>query len=159
MNKVNESVVSPEHRRSPGGSFQVLRRHLSDALGGNRDVGPWGGGHPFEVELATVPPGKKNYPHHSHAAQTEYYIILSGSGVFIDGHGHEHTIAAGDHLIVHPGEAHQIVNSGEHDLRYYVIADNHRSDVTSYPKTGKRLIKPEMRCIRVEEVDYYEGEE
>ena len=159
MDKTNESAVEPEYRKSPVGSFQVIRRQMSVALGGKRDIGAWGGGHPFDVELAIIPAGKKNYPYHSHAAQTEYYIIVSGSGVFVDEGGEEHAIRAGDHIIVHPGQTHQMINTSSKELRYYVIADNHRSDVATYPKTGKRHIKPEMRCIRVEDVDYYQGEE
>jgi len=68
-------------------------------------------------------------------------------------------VSEGDHVIVHPGEAHQVVNISDQDLRYYVIADNHRSDVSTYPKTGKRFIKPETRCVRVEDAEYYLGEE
>jgi uncharacterized cupin superfamily protein len=159
MNKVNESKVEVEHRKSPKGSFEIVRRHISVALGGKRDIGVWGGGHPFEVELAVIPKGKKGYPYHAHTAQTEYYIFISGSGIFIDGVGQEQAVTAGDHIIVHPGEAHQVVNTSDQDLSYYVIADNHRSEVATYPKTGKRFIKPEMRCVRVDEADYYLGEE
>jgi uncharacterized cupin superfamily protein len=159
MNRINESAVEPEHRKSPRGSFQVIRRHMSVALGGKRDIGSWGGGHPFDLELAVIPPGKKNYPYHAHAAQTEYYIFISGTGTFLDEAGHEHAVTGGDHVIVHPGQTHQIINSSTAELWYYVIADNHRSDVTTYPKTGKRLIKPEMRCLKGEDVDYYQGEE
>jgi uncharacterized cupin superfamily protein len=159
MKKTNESAVDSEHRKSPAGAFQVIRRHISVALGGKRDVGAWGGGHPVDVELAIIPAGKKNYPYHSHAAQTEYYIVISGSGVFVDEAGHEHAIVAGDHVIVHPGQAHQIKNNSDQELRYYVIADNPRADVTTYPKTGKRHFKPEMRCVVIEDVDYYLGEE
>jgi uncharacterized cupin superfamily protein len=159
MNKANESAVEPKHEKSPAGSFQMIRRHMSVALGGKRDVGAWGGGHPFDVELAIIPAGKKNYPYHSHAAQTEYYIIVSGTGVFVDETGREHAMVAGDHIVVHPGQAHQIKNTSDQELRYYVIADNHRADVATYPITGKRHIKPEMRCVTAEDVDYYLGEE
>jgi uncharacterized cupin superfamily protein len=159
MNKVNQSKVEVEHEKSPGGSFEIVRRHISVALGGKRDVGVWDRGHPFDVELAVIPKGKRAYPYHAHAAQTEYYIFVSGSGIFVDGVGQEHAVSVGDHVIVHPGEAHQVVNKSDQDLRYYVIADNHRSDVSTYPKTGKRFIKPETRCVRVEDAEYYLGEE
>ena len=52
MKKVNQSKVEVQHRKSPKGSFEIFRRHISVALGGTRDMGSWGGGHPFEVELA-----------------------------------------------------------------------------------------------------------
>jgi len=129
------------------------------ALGGIRDVGPWGGGYPFDVEIARIPPKKKGYPYHFHAAQTEYYVVLAGTGFVVDGTGTCTPIKPGDHFIFIPGEAHQIANDSMEDLVYLVIADNHRADVTTYPNTGKRMIKPEMLCIRPVETDYYENEE
>jgi len=159
MRIINQSEVPIEHRKSPKETFGVLRRHVSLSLGGVKDVGPWGGGHPFDVELATLPPGKRGYPYHSHAAQTEYYIVVRGTGQVMDGSGTSTRIKEGDHFIFLPGEAHQILNDTDAELTYLVIADHHRADVTTYPKTGKRMIKPEYRCGRLVEADYYENEE
>jgi uncharacterized cupin superfamily protein len=159
MHIVNQSSVAIEHRKSPKGIYEIIRKHISVALGTTRDVGAWGGGHPFEVELARIPPGKKSFPYHSHAAQTEYYAVLAGNGIVKDEAGKDTPIKAGDHFIFLPGEAHQIANDSSADLEYLVIADNHRADVTTYPNTGKRQIKPEMRCIRPVAADYFEGEE
>jgi uncharacterized cupin superfamily protein len=159
MRLINQSEVPVEKRKSPQGVYELNRQHISLALGGVKDQGPWGGGHPFDVERVVLLAGKKNFPYHAHAAQTEYYIVLSGRGQVIDEAGHAGPIKAGDHFIVHPGEAHQIINESDRDLEYLVIADHHRADVTSYPQTGKRMIKPENRCIRASEADYYEGEE
>jgi uncharacterized cupin superfamily protein len=159
MRLINQAAVPIEKRKSPKGDFELTRQHLSLALGGVRDVGPWGGGHPFDVERVTMPPGKKNYPLHSHAAQTEYYIIVAGTGQARDEAGRLLPLKAGDHFICLPGEAHQIVNDSDRELEYFVIADHHPADVSTYPKTNKRMIKPEGRCIRLEEADYYDGEE
>ena len=76
---IPESTLSEEHRTSPGVVYEIRRHHISLALGGVKDTGAWGGGHPFDIELATIPPGKAGYPLHSHAAQTEHHIILHGS--------------------------------------------------------------------------------
>jgi uncharacterized cupin superfamily protein len=159
MKKVNIAAVPVEHRRSPKGRFELKRQHVSLALGGMKDTGAWGGGHPFDVELTTLPPGKANYPLHAHAAQTEHYLVLSGAGVLRDDKGHAERLSAGDHVICHPGEAHQIVNDGADDLMFYVIADHHRADVTTYPRTGKRQLKPEYRVVEIADADYYAGEE
>jgi uncharacterized cupin superfamily protein len=104
-------------------------------------------------------PGQKNYPLHAHAAQTEHDIILEGTGTLHTGQGSSRLIRAGDHFICHPGLAHQIENTSGNDLVYFVIADHHRADVTTYPSTGKRHLKPEYRSVRVDDADYYEGEE
>lgn len=159
MKKINEKDVETELRASPKGNFELLRRHVSLALGGIRDIGEWGGGHPFDVEVAVIPPGKRNFPYHSHAAQWEYYIVLEGSGTFYDGDHAPHAIEPGDHVICAPGEAHQVHNTSDQNLRFIVIADHNRADVTTYPHTNKRLIKPEIRVIKFNDVDFYEGEE
>ncbi len=159
MRKVNITDVAEDHRVSPKGGFELRRRHISLAIGGVKDTGPWGGGHPFDVELTEIPPGKSNFPLHSHAAQTEHYIILSGIGEIVDEQGFALPLTGGDHVICHPGNAHQITNGGQEPLRYYVIADHHRADVITYPHTGKKMIKPEQRVLTVSHADYYEGEE
>lgn len=159
MEIINEQDVAPMAKTSPKGAFGHSRRHMSLALGGKKDVGVWGGGHPFDVELTTLPAGKQNYPFHAHAAQWEYYIILAGSGRILDNNRQWHALKAGDHVVCPPGEAHLIENDGKVDLLYYVIADHYPSDVTTYPNTGKRNLKPEFKIVRITEADYYEGEE
>jgi uncharacterized cupin superfamily protein len=159
MTKTNIKDVPVEQRRSPGGKFELMRQHVSLALGGVKDQGPWGGGHPFDVELVTLPAGKRNYPLHSHAAQWEHYIILAGCGVMHTDDGKSVPVGAGDHVICPPGDAHQMENTGEEPLVYYVIADHHPADVTTYPNTGKRQLKPEYRIVKTVDADYYEGEE
>jgi uncharacterized cupin superfamily protein len=62
-------------------------------------------------------------------------------------------------VICHPGDAHQITCDAEEPLVYYVISDHHRADVTTYPRTGKRHLKPEYRVVTPQDADYYEGEE
>jgi uncharacterized cupin superfamily protein len=159
MKKINLAEIAIEHRSSPKGKFELQRQHVSLALGGVKDCGPWGGGHPFDVELTTLPPGKRNYPLHSHAAQWEHYIFLTGCGVVHTDGGRTEPVGPGDHVICPPGDAHQIENTGNEPLVFYVIADHHPADVTSYPNTGKRQLKPEYRIVRTEEADYHDGEE
>ena len=127
MLPVNQADVPEDHRLSPKGNYEIHRRHISLALGGVKDTGEWGGGPPFDVEMARIPPGTTGYPLHSHAAQTEYYIILSGSGLLRSQSG-EQALRAGDHFICLPGIAHQLRNTGSEDLCYYVIADHHPAD-------------------------------
>jgi len=159
MEKINESEVLEQLIESPKGRFGLSRHHISLALGGKKDQGVWGGGHPFDVELSVLPPGKKNHPFHSHAAQWEYYIFLSGTGRFLNEEKEWNEVKAGDHIICPPKEAHQLENNGTEDLVYYVIADHHPADITTYPNTNKRHLKPEYQVVDIEPVDYYKNEE
>jgi uncharacterized cupin superfamily protein len=158
MNKANQNQIDWVELKSPRGKFQLFRRHISLAMGGKKDTGTWGGGHPFDLELTRLPPGKTNWPYHAHAAQWEMYIVLSGRGQLRTSEG-KSDIGPGDCFIHPPGEPHQIHNTGTEDLVYYVIADNPQCDTGNYPDTGKWFAKPQRKCFEITEVDYYKGEE
>lgn len=143
---------------SPGGKFCLQRRPLSQEAGGKKDIGTWGGGHPFDVEAQRIPPGKINFPLHEHAAQWEAYYILSGSGQMRTPAG-LYDIGAGDYLVCPPGEAHQLINNSKQDLLYLVIADQPQADVIHYPDSGKWLVKPQKKVFEMKEADYFQGEE
>src|SRR5689334_1711935 len=80
MRKANLESLGWNEQRSPKGRFHLFRRNLSLALGGVRDVGDWGGGHPFDMEQYRIPPGATNFPFHAHSAQWELYLVTSGRG-------------------------------------------------------------------------------
>lgn len=161
MDKINELNVAKEHRKSPKDRFEMHRQHVSVAMrgGGSYATGPWEGGPPFDVEITTIPPGKKNYPYHSHASSWEYYIILSGSGKFRDNDNRWHELKPGDHVQYPAKEAHQIWNNGTEPLVFYVIANNCEVEVVHYPDTGKTLLLPDRKLGYLDEADYYEKEE
>ncbi len=155
MKRIKLSEVIEEERKSPNKKYHLFRKHISEALGCILNKGTWGGGHPFEVELVRMPPHATNFPYHEHAIQWELYIIVSGGGSIRSDSGEE-SLEVGDNIIFPPGEAHQIINTGETDLVYYVIADNPQADITHYPDTGKWAIKPTMKYFKMDETDYYE---
>ena len=159
MKIANFSTI-PEHSvSSPRGNYRLQRKSISEALGGIKDVGTWGGGHPFDVEQVRIAPGAANFPYHVHAALWEMYLFLSGTGE-VRGPDSTAAVTAGDSIIFKPGEAHQIRNTGESDLIYYVIADHARADVIKYPDTpGKWAVKPDPKCFIMTEVSYYEPED
>ncbi|MCZ6672643.1 MAG: cupin domain-containing protein [Verrucomicrobia bacterium] len=161
MDKINEEAMPTEHRISPKGSFEMIRKHISVEMRGGENyfTGPWEGGPPFDVELTTLPPGKKNYPYHKHACQWEYYIFLSGTGKFRDENNEWHEIVSGDHFQFATAKAHQIWNDGEVDLIFYVIANNTRVEIAEYPDTGKTLILPDGKLGYLSDAEYYDKEE
>ncbi len=155
MKKINQRDVPEKEVQSPQGRYQLHRKFLSLALGGKSDLGPWGGGHPFDLELTRLPPGAANFPLHQHAAQWEMYVVLSGTGEVNDGRTWQ-SIEAGDILLAEPDQPHQFRNNGAVDLTYYVIATNQPADVTHYPVTGTWAVKPQRKHFLMQEVDYYQ---
>jgi len=114
---------------------------------------------PVEFEICRIPPGKSNYPYHSHSAQWEFYHVISGQGIvrYEDGRT---AIETADAFIFEPGQPHQLSNNGPEDLVVYVVADNPMGESCYYPDSKKRLVRsPERKIIRSEALDYYDGEE
>lgn len=123
--------------------------------------------------LTAVPPGKRAFPHHNHRFNEEMFFVVEGRGEVRIG---EQTfpIRAGDVIACPPGGpevAHQIVNSGDSELRYLAVSTRHSPEVVDYPDSGKFGVlaefgndaggKPQMfRHIgRSEDSrDYWEGE-
>ncbi|MFC7337844.1 cupin domain-containing protein [Haloferula chungangensis] len=155
MKKAHIDSVPEDCWQSPAGKYQLIRKHLSLAVGGVKDVGEWGGGHPFDVELAKLPPGKSNFPLHRHSAQSEFYLVFSGTGL-LHGEGDPQTLRAGDIVFAAPGEAHRIENTGPSDLEYLVVSDQPRADICHYPETKKYFLKPERVTLSGDQADYFE---
>lgn len=160
MHLVNQRDVPAETHRSPKGTFAASRQHLSLAAGGRKDAGPAAAGHPFDVELTRVPPGKSAWPLHAHAAQWEAFIIVSGRARLRTDHAADtRDVGAGDFIVFPPDKAHQLINTGDEDLVYYVIADNPPADIVRYPDSAKWFAKPLRKVFREEIGNYYDGEE
>lgn len=159
MNITNLEEIPEREVVSPKGKFQLFQKDLSLALGGIKDTGPEGGGHPFDICQVRVPPGKVNWPRHIHTAQWEHYLILSGRGLVRDLEMRETPLKAGDSLLVRPGEVGQLECTGPEDLVYLLIATNQGTDAFSYVDSGKFGVKPWRRFFTLTEVDYYAGEE
>ena len=58
--------------------------------------------------------------YHEHGNETEYYFILSGTGIVNDG-GKEVTVKAGDSVITGNGASHGIKNSGKDPLIFHAV--------------------------------------
>jgi uncharacterized cupin superfamily protein len=119
------------------------------------------------MDRVTLPPGKRNFPHHSHAALWEMYYMVSGKATFrIDEESHE--VTAGDSIMCPPGMAHQIINESDLDVIYLVISNDPPFDSCFYPDSGKLLVsrkvwkgQPEDDRVFWTKTDetYYVGEE
>ena len=158
MKKVRIADLPWEERKSPTGKYHSFSKDISLALGGKRDVGPWGGGHPFDLQLRRVPPGALVCPVHAHTVQWELFVVLGGAAT-VKSNGETHVVKTGDAYLQPPGTAHQIINTGSEDFIFYVIADNSPADSTCYPDSKKWQMKPQRKLFRMTEVDYYDGEE
>lgn len=159
MRKVNTKDIKELEWTSPKGKFQGAGVQVSEALGRKPQSTDVMERHPFDVEIARLPPGTTPFPYHSHSMQWEFYHVISGAGIVRDEDGTT-PIETGDAFIFAPGQAHQITNNGTEDLIIYVVADNPMGESCHYPDSGKWLVRsPERRLMRSESLDYFDGEE
>ena len=161
MRKVNVKDLQERERQSPGGKFGARYKEISIALGRDPTSLDLNKRHPFDLTIATIPKGKSLCPYHSHSAESELYLVISGQGTIRDKDGRT-KVAAGDAFFFGPGEAHQLGNEGEEDFVYYVIADNPRGDCCYYPDSSKWAVGVEGAeeiIVKGKEADYFEGEE
>lgn len=159
MRKVNTNKMKEYSWSSPKGKFVSAGKEVSEELGRNPQSTDLMERHPFDVEIARIPPGKTAYPYHSHSAQWEFYHVISGKGNVRHKEGTT-AIEPGDAFIFKPGEPHQLTNRGAEDLILYVVADNPLGESCYYPDSGKWSVPlPECRLVRSDALDYYDGEE
>jgi uncharacterized cupin superfamily protein len=158
MNKVNLRDIPELEQRSPTGKYHSFGRNVSLALGGLRNTGVWGGGHPFDFQMRRIPAGAAVCPHHAHLAQWELFLIRRGAGMIRVG-AEQHPVRAGDCFIHPPGEAHQLVNSGPDEMEVLIIADNPQMDAFYYPDSDKWGLRPPGLFFRLASVDYFDGED
>ena len=162
MRKVNLNEIKEDPWQSPGGKYAVSFKGISEALGREPASLDLSKRHAFDLELSRVPPGKPNFPYHAHSAQWELYLVVSGKATVRHKDGRTEVVP-GDAFIFGPDEPHQIINSGEEDLIYYVIADNPIGESSYYPDSGKWKLNKSSVADRVvikgQETDYFDGEE
>jgi uncharacterized cupin superfamily protein len=161
MQKVNVNEIQERKRQSPNGKFGRVSKDISIALGRDPESFDLRKRHPFDLALIRIPKGKALCPYHSHSAESELYLVVSGKGGIRDKEGTT-MVTAGDAFFFGPGEAHQLSNAGEEDFVYYVIADNPRGDSCYYPDSGKFAVMKEGTSeviVKGTETDYFDGEE
>ncbi len=149
--------------------------------GGNGDqfvaklgrIGAAIGAQKLGCQLHVVPADKKAYPRHNHHANEEMFYIVAGAGTYRLG-DHSYPIRAGDVIAAPAGDvstAHQIINTGNGELRYLAFSTRLDPDVTEYPDSGKfpvaSMIPPSGGMLsakfgylgrRDKGVDYFDGE-
>jgi len=162
MRKANlkEIPEKPWRRNLLTEKFANFAKNISVALGREPESFDLNKRHPFDLALVRIPKNKSLCPYHSHSAESELYLVVSGKGRVRDKDGMT-DVGAGDAFFFGPGQAHQLTNVGEEDFVYYIIADNPLGDGCYYPDSGKWSVWKEGAeevIVRGRETDYFEGE-
>jgi uncharacterized cupin superfamily protein len=117
--------------------------------------------------VVAVAPGAAGWPFHSHRANDELFLVLAGSGELRFG-AQRHAVQAGDLVgcpAGGPQTAHQLVNTGDVELRYLAVSSRLDPEICEYPDSGKVAAYADdggegfYHCSRAADMrDYWDGE-
>lgn len=145
--------IAPREPRRRGDVGQVARE-LGDAVGGTL----------AGLSEITVDAGRLSNVPHCHSAEDELFVVLAGDGALEllhpDGTAESHPVHAG-HVISRPagtGVSHTF-GAGDGGLRLLAYGHRDPSDMCFYPRSGKVSIRGLKTIVRVQQVDYWDGEE
>ncbi|MDR2471878.1 MAG: cupin domain-containing protein [Treponema sp.] len=105
--------LKSETREKPrGGSGTAVFLHLAEGNGAAQK-------HTKMLAEITLPPGA-SIGQHAHTEDTEFYLILEGTGTVND-NGVDRAVAKGDVMITGGGETHSIANTGTSPLVFHAV--------------------------------------
>jgi uncharacterized cupin superfamily protein len=88
--------------------------------------------------ITAIEPGKRAFPLHNHRENEEMFFMLSGTGEILIGED-RFAVKPGDIIACPPGgpeTAHQIINTGNEDLRFLAVSTRISPEICDYPRTG-----------------------
>ncbi|GGI73602.1 hypothetical protein GCM10007978_09190 [Shewanella hanedai] len=143
---------------SKQGKFAETYYSVSDKIGAKK----------LGYSVSVLAPGNRVCPFHNHRVNEEMFLILAGKGTLRFG-DQEYDVVPMDIIACPPGGrevAHQIINTGDEDLRYLCLGTNEPVDICEYPDSDKILAmtsqagQSKLRHIsRASDAkDYYDGE-
>jgi uncharacterized cupin superfamily protein len=102
-------------------------------------IAPILGAQKLGYNVTAVPPGKRAFPFHNHHVNEEMFLILEGEGQIRIGEA-VYPVRKGDVIACPAGgkeAAHQIINTGNAELKYLAVSTRLSPDIAEYPDSGK----------------------
>jgi uncharacterized cupin superfamily protein len=133
LNLADATLRSESPERAPHGDgadkYDIRWAEIASRIGARK----------LGYNLTVVAPGKRNCPFHSHRVEEEMFFILEGTGELRYG-DQRHPLRAGDIIACPTGgpeTAHQIINTGDTEMRYLSVSTMAPVEICEYPDSGK----------------------
>ena len=124
-----------------------------------RDLGRATGSVSTGLSHVEVAPGAEATPMHCHSASEELFVILDGHGeLLLD--GAEPTPVRAGHVIARPPATRvaHMLRAGEVGLTHLAYGTREPNDLCFYPRSNKLAFSGVGVIVRVEPLDYWDGE-
>jgi uncharacterized cupin superfamily protein len=111
------------------------------------------------MTLMEIAPGAKSCPFHCHSAEEELFVVLDGTGTLRLG-DERHALRPG-HIVSRPAGtriAHQFI-ADDGGMTVLAYSDIDPNDLSFYPDSNKVKLRGLNVMMRVEPVDYWDGED
>ena len=156
-------VVAPTPR--PGRIVHVdavegERRDGATVCRERRNLGRAAGSATTGLQHVVTDPGKLSSPPHCHSAEEEIFVVLDGAGTLILGDDEEHAVRPGTVVSREAGTgvAH-VFRGGPEGLTFLAYGTRVPDDICYYPRSGKVFLSGVDVVGRIEQVDFWEGED
>ncbi len=139
-----------------------------------RDLGRAAGSERTGLRLYDVEPGKLLNAPHSHSAEEEIFVVLDGTGTVEQwphpraatdpenwpGGREQHAVRAGNTIASPAGRGRALgIRAGDGGLRVLAYGTRDPNDITYYPRSGKVSLRGIGVIGRLEQLDYWDGED
>jgi uncharacterized cupin superfamily protein len=124
-----------------------------------RDLGRAGGSSHTGLQHFEVAPGKASNPLHCHSMEEEIFVVLGGDGALEL--GHERILMRPGHVVACPpgtGVAHTF-RAGDRGLTMLAYGTREPGDICYYPRSNKLAFRGLDVIGRLEQLDYWDGED
>ncbi len=124
-----------------------------------RDLGRAAGSLTTGLQYVEVAEGMLAAPQHCHTLEEELFVILDGDGLLLLD-DEEISVRPG-HVVSRPagtGDAHTF-RAGQGGLTYLAYGTREPGDICHYPRSGKLSFRGLGVVVRVQPVDYWDGED
>jgi uncharacterized cupin superfamily protein len=132
-----------------------------------RDLAGTAGSERTGMRLAVVEPGALMAPPHSHSSEEEIFVVLEGVGELelwpsprYGGELETAPLVAGS-VVARPAGTHRAhgIRAGDGQMTVLAYGTRHPNDIAFYPRSGKVNLRGVGVIGRIEQLDYWDGED